>query len=369
MQAITPAQLNDGRALHAMAVAARQRGAMAQAGWLIGQAIRNDPDQSGYYAEQATLYAEQHCFDDALRSMLEARRRQPADSGYYKAFLQLAHERSQRTPPCMADGDATVRLDCGSTLISVVMCSITPARETAAVAMYRRLLAGIPHEILIVRDARSMCEGYNRAIARSRGDVLILSHDDIQILSPNFAPLLIHHLQTFDMVGVAGTSCLSTPGWMSSGWPRNHGQVAQALPAQPPLLLVANQGAPAATPDIQALDGLFLAARRSVFDQLRFDEERFTGFHLYDIDFTFSAWQRGLRLAVCNDILIAHDSRGDFGAAWEVQAQRFLQKQGAQLAPLPSDNPLRFLGISFPTVADLMQYWHLLQRWTVTPYP
>jgi len=46
------------------------------------------------------------------------------------------------------------------------------------------LLGDEPYEIVAVRDARSLAEGYNRGVARSSGDIVILSHDDIEFLDP-----------------------------------------------------------------------------------------------------------------------------------------------------------------------------------------
>ena len=67
---------------------------------------------------------------------------------------------------------------------------------------------------------------------------------------------------------------------------------------------------------IQALDGFFMATKRQVVGKVRFDEQTFDGFHLYDTDFTFAAHLAGYRVAVCKDILIAHRSGGNFGETY-----------------------------------------------------
>ena len=69
-------------------------------------------------------------------------------------------------------------------MISVVRCSIDPVRAAAIERHYERLLGDEPYEIVAVRDARSLAEGYNRGVARSSGDIVILSHDDIEFLDP-----------------------------------------------------------------------------------------------------------------------------------------------------------------------------------------
>jgi GT2 family glycosyltransferase len=93
-------------------------------------------------------------------------------------------------------------------------------------------------------------------------------------------------------------------------------------------LQVSVYGLPRHSPSkVQALDGLFLAVNRSVLDSIRFDEGTFTGFHLYDLDFTYGAYLQGFRLGVCEDIAIIHASTGHFqSSSWQRYAASFLAK-------------------------------------------
>lgn len=221
-------------------------------------------------------------------------------------------------------------------LLSVVMCSRDDARFARAAETYRRALGGTDHEIIRISDARSMCEGYNRGIAQARGDRLIFSHDDIEILNPSsFARRLEHHLRDFDLIGVAGTNRLIRGEWVAAGPPHIFGQVTQ--PDVKGGFLVRIFGAPApAVGGIEAMDGLFIAARRSVFERVRFDEQTFDGFHFYDIDFTFAARRAGLRLGVCSDIHILHHSGGVQDERWVHYAVKFGQKYPAEVAAMES---------------------------------
>ena len=101
-------------------------------------------------------------------------------------------------------------------LVSVVICSIEAGKFARVTANYSRLLAQQPFEIIGVHDARSLAEGYSRGIARSRGEILVLSHDDIRILTPDFAARLSTHLATYDLIGSAGRQKSSA----AHGWTR-----------------------------------------------------------------------------------------------------------------------------------------------------
>jgi GT2 family glycosyltransferase len=219
-------------------------------------------------------------------------------------------------------------------MISLIICSIDPARFKAVEAMYRGALGDEPWEMVHVNDAKSMAEGYNRGIARAKGDTLIFSHDDVKILSLDFRGRLRRHLEHFDLVGVAGTSRLINGKWVCAGPPYIFGQVCHLKPDG--RIGVDIFGAPRRViGSIQALDGLFFAARRAVIEKIRFDETTFDNFHLYDLDFTYHAHLAGFKLAVANDINFLHHSVGKFDAIWYSYAKRFDEKWRASLQAFP----------------------------------
>ncbi|MEA2711404.1 MAG: hypothetical protein QOF78_4005 [Phycisphaerales bacterium] len=224
-------------------------------------------------------------------------------------------------------------------MLSIIICSINPQRFDAIRRNFSRLLGdGNDYQFVGVHDAKSLCEGYNRGVAHARPETtnFIFCHDDIEILSPDFREKVYGHLRSYDVVGVAGTDRLAGGLWSYAGPPHIFGQVAHYKP--PPLHCfdVDIFAAPARSVDkIQALDGLFFAARRAVVDKIRFDEQTFDGWHGYDVDFTFAAYLAGFRLGVACDIAIAHASIGTLDATWQRYVERLERKYQAQLAGVP----------------------------------
>lgn len=217
--------------------------------------------------------------------------------------------------------------------LSIIICSIDDAKFNTVAQMYSRLLPTGSFQIARVSDAKSLAQGYNRGIAATTGDYIILSHDDIEFLSPDFAQRLAEHLAHFDLIGIAGTTRLCHPMWIKAGFPHIFGQVAH--PHELGGYMVDIYSATRRTvPKIQALDGLFLAMHRRVAAAIPFDEQTFDGFHCYDVDFSFRAHLAGFRLAVACDIPILHYSKGKFDDAWEPFAQRFLAKHIDRLTPV-----------------------------------
>jgi len=219
--------------------------------------------------------------------------------------------------------------------LSIVVCSVDDRRFTQCRANWRERLGDRRYELIRIADAKSLAEGYNRGLKRSRGDLLVFCHDDIEILQQDIYTRIVDHLASADLVGVAGTSRLRDGNWAAAGQPNIHGQVVQPTPAGGLTLDVFGLvGRPTGKP-IQALDGVWLAVRRNVVESLRFDAERFDGFHLYDIDFTYRAYLAGYRLAVCHDILIYHQSLGQRDEAWQRYLNVFQRKYAEQLSREP----------------------------------
>jgi hypothetical protein len=114
-------------------------------------------------------------------------------------------------------------------MISVITCSVDDHALMRWRRNYHRVLHGAEHEIIRISDARSLAEGYNRGMAQSRGEILIFSHDDIEILVP-IADIVRQRLEVFDLIGVAGTTRVAAAQWFYSGHPHVYGQVAHVMP-------------------------------------------------------------------------------------------------------------------------------------------
>jgi GT2 family glycosyltransferase len=235
--------------------------------------------------------------------------------------------------------------------VSVVICSIDAAKFARVTANYRSLYGARDIEIVGIHDARSLSEGYNRGIARSQGELVILSHDDIEILTSDFAARIARHLGEFDLIGIAGTTRLVTGKWESAGDPYAFVLISAPVPEEGGYLTVLRGGGPLVVPRIQALDGVFMAMRREVAASIPFDEALFDHFHLYDLDFSFRAYRAGFALAVCRDILVIHQSMGKFDAVWEKYRRRFDAKH-RELLPDSWDPKTGSHASFFATSAD-----------------
>ena len=213
--------------------------------------------------------------------------------------------------------------------VSAIVCSIDRAKFDAVSASFAARFTGLPFELVGVHDARSLAEAYDRGASRATGEVLVFAHDDIELVTSDFAPRLLAHLETHDGVGVAGASRVTGPRWDHAGQRHMHGAVLHpAPPGRGGVLLMAAGFQAPVCEAVKLLDGVLVAVHRRVWEAHRFDAQRYDGFHFYDLDFTRRASAAGARLAVPLDLVLLHRSTGRYGGDWRRYAEVFAAQVG-----------------------------------------
>jgi tetratricopeptide (TPR) repeat protein len=348
----------DVAALHLAGVALTRLGRVSEALQALGTAAHLAPESSPCHLALGNALRKQGDLPAALRALQRA---VELDAGNAAARYQLAQAQREAGAPREAvatlhalasrdpmDFDASQRLvgwiaedvireplrpaatrpahDTASpwARVSVGFCTIDPVREAKAREALQAALGPAPCDFHIVRNPRSLAEGFNQVLDAAQGDVVILCHDDIAFLTPRLDLALQRALASADIAGVAGATRVGGPAVLWSGHPHVHGWVTyprgDALEVAP---LSLRSGV---IPGMQALDGVFIALRREAAQALRFDAQVFDGFHFYDLDFTYRAHRAGLRLCVTTDVLLTHASEGTFAESWRGYAGRFMGK-------------------------------------------
>ena len=342
-------------AARVLGMALLRNGDLLPAAQLLRHAVAAQPDVAGLRMELGHAEVGLGRSRAALAQYTQAFRIDRNDSQAQLHFIQMLEQEFRaglRLPPRPSAGPRAP----STARVSVIVCSIDSTKFDRVTQCYRRLLAEVPHEIIRIGDARSLCEGYNRGVAQATGSVLVFSHDDIEILTEDFADRLLGHLEQHDLIGVVGSTRMAGTTWIDGGWPHSQGRVVHHDRPQGRYELSVYRVAGAVSAGAQAFDGLFFAARRAALERVKFDQSLFDGFHAYDLDFSFTAYQAGLRLAVVNDILIAHDSRGNFGERYRHYAARFATKHAAALAQQPRGPRWPIATVSFDSAQEVSAF-------------
>lgn len=178
-------------------------------------------------------------------------------------------------------------------------------------------------------DVRGIAAVYNDFVreARSRDDcdALVLLHDDVEIVDPNFRAKVLAAVgeESVGVVGVIGGAGLRSIAW----WDARH-TAGRVFESRRPMDL----GPPRA--DVDVVDGLLLVLSRRAFRQLSFDEVACPRFHGYDVDYCLQARAAGLRVTV-RPIEVLHRTKGGFGdtAAFDTTSRAIGAKWSAYIRP------------------------------------
>lgn len=195
-------------------------------------------------------------------------------------------------------------------MISIIICSINPVllkqiKENIANTI------GTDYEILSKDNRLSkqgICAVYNELAQKAQGDCLCFIHEDVLIETKEWGKHLEKITQdpTVGIIGFAGAGTVSGfPYWHNE--PRYYHYTQKTKDGNIHQVFIQKDKH---MKKVKVLDGMFLFVRYNVWENNRFDEKLFTGFHLYDIDFSFQIAQNHVNYVDCQ-IHIIHYSLGN----------------------------------------------------------
>lgn len=175
---------------------------------------------------------------------------------------------------------------------------------------------GVAHEIIpVVNDKGQygLCEAYNIGAQQSQYPYLCFVHEDVLFHTPDWGAILIRILkdQQIGLVGVAGG--MYKPANVSGWWDISDDLMRKHIlqhDAQHQIVQSTMNPFEEKMADVATLDGVFLCTRREIWEEFKFDQQNFTGFHFYDIDFCTQVLAK-CRIVVTYEILLEHFSQGN----------------------------------------------------------
>ena len=206
-------------------------------------------------------------------------------------------------------------------MISIIVCSID-SKLLAEFSNSVITTIGVPYEILSIDNLifeYSIFEAYNYGVSISKFENLVFVHEDVIFHTKDWGKILLNYFNTLPdpgVMGVAGSSYLpiSPSDWWVSDSKYLHtnllsnsknGTVGQGD------LMRNGQQVPTG---VFALDGMFLALRKSVWKEFSFDES-LPGFHGYDTDICYQVTKK-YRNYFIPGILLEHFSKGYPNLIW-----------------------------------------------------
>lgn len=169
---------------------------------------------------------------------------------------------------------------------------------------------GCDHELVVIDNHdghHDIFSAYNEGVRRSHGDILHFRHDDITHITHDWGKEVEKILSdpTIGLLGVVGSHVMpGFPAYYSespymSGHNRDNDNG----------IIIGNDFGywdKHGIADVAVVDGQQFFIPKRLFPPLQFDEERFSGFHGYDMDISLQVQSLGLRVVVSNRVLSVH---------------------------------------------------------------
>lgn len=171
------------------------------------------------------------------------------------------------------------------------------------------------------KNKYSLTQAYNIGLNNSKNDIVVFVHNDIIFETPSWGKKILNHFKSNNhgILGVAGTTDLVNGQWWASR-ERMIGIVNHLHEGKKFESKYSNSFGDKII-DVAVIDGLFIAVDKTKLKST-FDE-RFDGFHFYDIPFCVANKSLGVDIGVIFDVRLTHKSVGQTNQKWEENKLKF----------------------------------------------
>ncbi|MDO5836487.1 MAG: glycosyltransferase [Methanobacterium sp.] len=145
----------------------------------------------------------------------------------------------------------------------------------------------VPYELILVDNTEnefaSAAKALNHGASKATGEYLMFIHQDVDLKSETWIEDTLKKLKLMPDLGIAGVAGKSED---------RKGIISNVKQGSPPKLAGINQITESTR--VQTLDECLLIIPKIVYQELKFDEDTCTGWHLYGVDYCLSVKKKGL---------------------------------------------------------------------------
>lgn len=214
-------------------------------------------------------------------------------------------------------------------MITIIVCSVNEAYiKNFKISLDDTI--GIPYELLVWDNREKnipICSVYNKMAGKAHNEILCFIHEDVEFNIVNWGKKIVeifNNEQSCGVIGVAGSLYKAN---FFSGWYTGINEIDYINITHRTNNVDIEIHAPHTNQlpfkEVVSVDGVFIACRKKVWQEVKFNETLLKGFHFYDIDFSFRASEI-CKVVVSYEINLTHITKGgDFGTAWVIEAIKF----------------------------------------------
>jgi hypothetical protein len=207
-------------------------------------------------------------------------------------------------------------------MLSILICSVNNSYLERLNINIRDTI-GHEYELLVwdnLADPKPITQVYNLLAARAKYPYCCFIHEDIVFRTNNWS---VNLLQAFDqhpetgLIGIAGAKYKSrTPSGWSTGIPGMDFCNIFHQDADGEISHLYSNPHQSRFENTVNVDGVFIAIRKEVWRNIKFNENLLQGFHLYDIDFSFHVHSVAKAAVILNIDILHFTEGGNFGNEW-----------------------------------------------------
>ena len=234
-------------------------------------------------------------------------------------------------------------------MISVIVCAKNPISQSIQERNIQKTV-GTKCEYLLIDGSSnsSLATAYNHGISQAHGDIIVFIPEDVYFMKMNWGQILETKFMNdpwLGIAGVAGTQYMFSDkcSLTAAGRPFIKGRVVHHLQNGDFFAVVYSPEN--GDYEVVACDGVFLAVRQQLFQNISFDNLTFDGQHFFDLDFCMQA-RHTHRIIVTTDIVVKRRSQAVFDKSWQAYGKLFLSKWANELPASTVDfmpNPEKFV--------------------------
>lgn len=178
---------------------------------------------------------------------------------------------------------------------------------------------GVAYELIKVDNPglMSIAEAYNIGRKSAHFEILCFCHEDILFRTKEWGHSLVEIFRdsTIGLVGIVGTkaSPLLPIPWWDLDAAKNYSEIYQHFSGAQVKKIIWGWTEKDSMQEVIILDGVFLSTTK---DKNLFFDERFKGFHFYDVGLSMNSLEKGFKNIATNKIIIEHKSNGKLDANW-----------------------------------------------------
>lgn len=226
-------------------------------------------------------------------------------------------------------------------MISIIICSRSQ-EMLREVSQDVAQSIGLPYEIIAIDNSEgkySIFQAYNLGIAKSKFNYLCFMHEDISFETPDWGKKVINTFESNVKLGLLGVAGSSYKPAVPSGWSfdsacddTTYMNIVQYYKGGNKKNKIYSKPKNEPVSKVVSVDGVWFCTTKEIAAQVKFDEQTFSGFHCYDVDFSLAVLQH-YEVAVTFEILINHFSEGSFNDSWITDTLK-LHKKWRNILPI-----------------------------------